>query len=139
MEGWRMKTKVYIVTEDAYEPMIYGIYESRELAQMRIDSFDGNSSLIIEERELNPDKDELLKGYKLYDVTLHRKGTRLNGIPCLQDEIKVCRTYGEVYDNFTQPDKSVFIALYAKDEADAVAKFKTRLKEKGIEYSETDN
>ena len=139
MEGWKMKTKVYIVTEDDYEPMVYGIYESRELAQMRIDSFEGNSSLIIEERELNPYKEELLKGYKLYDVTLHRKGTRLNGIPCLQDEIIILRDYGKVYDNFTQPDKFVFIALYAENEADALAKFKIRLKEKGIEYSETDN
>jgi hypothetical protein len=42
--------------------------------------------------------------------------------------------------NFTQPDKFVFIALqYAENEADALAKFKARLKEKGIEYSETDN
>ena len=40
MKGWKMKTNVYIVTEDAYEPMTYGIYESRELAQMRIDSFE---------------------------------------------------------------------------------------------------
>jgi len=139
MEGWKMKTNVYIVTEDDYEPMTYGIYESRELAQMRIDSFEGNSSLIIEERELNPYKEELLKGYKLYDVTLYRKGTRSFDAFRLQDEIDVCRTYGEVYDNFTQPDKFVFIALYAKDDADALAKFKTRLKEKGIEYSETDN
>jgi hypothetical protein len=95
MKGWKMKTNVYIVTEDDYEPMIYGIYESRELAQMRIDSFEGNSSLIIEERELNPDKDELLKGYKLYDVTLYRKGTRLNGIPCLQDEIIILQRLRE--------------------------------------------
>jgi hypothetical protein len=87
-----MKTNVYIVTEDDYEPMVYGIYESRELAQMRIDSFEGNSSLIIEERELNPDKDELLKGYKLYDVTLHRKGTRSFDAFRLQDEI----TYAEL-------------------------------------------
>jgi len=139
MEGWKMKTNVYIVTEDDYEPMVYGIYESRELAQMRIDSFEGNSSLIIEERELNPDKDELLKGYKLYEVLLIRKGIRLNGIPCLQDEIDVCRTYGEVTESFTYPDRSIFIALYAENEADALAKFKIRLKEKGIEYSETDN
>jgi hypothetical protein len=54
-------------------------------------------------------------------------------------KLSYCRDYGKVYDNFTQPDKFVFIALYAENEADALAKFKARLKEKGIEYSETDN
>ena len=114
--------KIYVVTSGSYSDYgIDAIFDSRELAQSFIDSFDKSRGWTdfndIEEWELNPNEPELKMNRKAYNLRMNKEGETQNSVEHSKS------TYGHregLSISFTINSEWMNVNCYADDEQHAI-------------------
>lgn len=110
----QIEEKIYVVTDGNYSDYrIMGVFDSKEKAELYIDSFYGR----IEEYVLNPYNEELKNGFKSFAVYMNINGsTEKYGIKCGNGS-----TNDNSFFNYYGDDEIYLIAnMWAKDEQHAI-------------------